>query len=232
MDVIDVGCGPGSITRGLAEAVGVTGLVVGIDNSAAVIETAAESTAPTPGLRFGVASVYELPFSDNTFDLAYGHQVLQHLGDPVAALTEINRVLKPGGLVAMRDADYGTMTHHPPEPAIRLWLDMYHQVAKANGGEPDAGRHLTQWISEAGFENSRITSSTWTYGTFAERHSWADLWANRITQSRFGDRAIELGLIDRTGLSDLAAGWRDWAAREHAWFAFIHGEIVAEKRHS
>jgi hypothetical protein len=110
-----------------------------------------------------------------------------------------------------------------------LWLDIYRQVARANGGEPDAGRHLAEWIDKAGFADAHITSSTWTYGTLAERQRWADLWANRITKSRLGDRAVELGFIDWTGLSDLAAGWRRWAVQEHAWFAFIHGEIVAEK---
>lgn len=229
MRILDIGCGPGSITRGLAELVGPTGSVVGIDNSEEALRIATTMSGTPTWLRFEDASVYQLQFADDLFDMAFGHQVLQHLADPVAALTELHRVLRPGGIVAMRDADYGTMTHHPPQPAIRQWLDMYHQVARANGGEPDAGRRLVEWVNAAGFVRAEASSSTWTYATPSARTAWADLWADRITKSRFGDRAVELELADRVGLEDVAAGWREWAIKPDAWFAFIHGEVVAEK---
>lgn len=228
MSVLDVGCGPGSITRGLADAVGKSGTVVGIDNTARAVAVARQE-AHQPWLRFEVASVYELPFADSSFDVAYGHQVMQHLIDPASALGEINRILRPGGLIAVRDADYGTMTHYPPTQEIDLWLELYHDVARANGGEPDAGRRLGEWVASAGFVSPRAGSSTWTYATGAQRREWADLWADRVVESRFGDRAVELGFADRATLARIAEGWRRWAATENAWFAFIHGEILAAK---
>jgi SAM-dependent methyltransferase len=228
MSLLDVGCGPGSITRGLADTVGEHGTVVGIDNSDEAIALAGD-TSNQRWLRFEVASVYELPFADGSFDVAYGHQVLQHLADPVAALIEMKRVLRPGGLIAARDADYGTMTHYPQIPEIDRWLELYHAVARAGGGEPDAGRRLADWVAAAGFVSPQAGSSTWTYATAAERADWAGLWAERITKSKFADRAVDLGLADRAALSDIAAGWRRWAATENAWFGFIHGEILAAK---
>jgi SAM-dependent methyltransferase len=229
MIVLDIGCGPGSITAGLADAVGPGGAVVGIDNSPDAIEIARRDNTPRANLRFEVASVYELPFGDATFDAAYGHQVLQHLTDPVAALLEVRRVIKPGALVAMRDADYGTMSHYPPTPAIANWLRLYDDVARANGGEPDAGRRLAAWVREAGLVDPVVTSSTWTYATLDSRRSWAELWADRVTLSRFADRALELGLCDRAQLEEIAAGWRRWAEEPDGWFAFIHGEILATR---
>ncbi|MYK75553.1 MAG: methyltransferase domain-containing protein, partial [Acidimicrobiaceae bacterium] len=119
--VLDMGSGPGTITVGLARRVGT---VVGVDTSAEMVESArrlaAEAGVDNAG--FKVGSVYELPFGDASFDVAYAHQLLQHLSDPVRALREARRVLRPGGLVAVRDSDYQTMVHAPVEPALEHWL--------------------------------------------------------------------------------------------------------------
>jgi ubiquinone/menaquinone biosynthesis C-methylase UbiE len=229
MRVLDIGCGPGSITAGLAEHVGESGSVVGIDNSEEAVEIASATHAAASNLTFETASAYALPFADASFDVAYGHQVLQHLVDPIAALREVNRVLRPGGLIAVRDADYGTMTHHPRYPEIKTWLKLYRKVARANGGDPDAGRRLHQWVRGADFTEIEVTSSVWTYATPSERRSWANLWARRIMLPRFADRAVELDLCEYMEIAALASGWRRWASEPDGWFAFIHGEVVGVK---
>lgn len=228
MRILDFGCGPGSITAGLADHVGPEGEVVGIDNSPDVVAAAA-AEEERANLEYHVASVYDLPFADASFDAAYGHQILQHLGDPVAALIEVRRVLRPGALVAVRDADYGTMTHFPHYAAIARWLDLYHQVARCNGGEPDAGRRLPGWVRAAGFSDRSVTSSAWTYAEATEKTEWATLWAKRVALPRFRDRAIQLGLADRHEIDEIAAGWKAWANELDGWFSFIHGEVVASK---
>ena len=210
---------------GLADHVGPTGSVVGIDNSADAIAIAS-SRVSSENLSFKAASVYELPFPANSFDAAYGHQVLQHLIDPVAALREVRRVLKPGGIIGVRDADYGTMTHHPACPPLKTWLRLYHTVARANGGEPDAGRRLPQWVRAAGFQDLSVTSSVWTYATQEERDEWARLWASRIMLPTFADRAVDLGICERMEIAAIASGWHRWAEEPDGWFAFIHGEVV------
>ena len=221
--LLDFGCGPGSITVGLAEHVE---KVVGIDSSAEAI-AAAKSDAVASNVEYLEASVYNLPFPDDSFDIAYGHQVLQHLRDPVAALSEVRRVLMAGGLVAVRDADFGSMIHHPHYPELDTWLDVYHQIARANGGEPDAGRRLAEWTHRAGYEDIAATSSSWNYATPERRLWWARLWADRIRLPRFADRAAELGLAD--AIEPIAAAWLQWAAEPDGWFAFVHGEVVARK---
>ena len=86
--------------------------------------------------------MHALDFPDDTFDVVHAHQVLQHVGDPVAALREMRRVTRPGGVVAVRDSDYAAFTWFPQLPELDEWLDLYQRVARGNGGEPDAGRRL------------------------------------------------------------------------------------------
>ena len=224
--LLDFGCGPGSITADLANHLGQGGYVVGIDDSADAIDVAARRHQ-SGRVRFEVASVYGLPFADGTFDVAYGHQVLQHLADPVQALREIKRVLRPGGLVAVRDGDYGTMTHHPHHEGLDTWRDLYRKVARSNGGEPDAGRWLPTWVAKAGFVDVAATTSTWDYTTKERRADWAQLWADRIRLPRFAARAEALGRGDE--IEPAAEAWLQWASEPDGWFAFIHGEVVAAK---
>lgn len=228
MRLLDIGCGPGSITVDLA-AVVAPGEVVGIDREPTVLD-GARALAAARGLantQFEPADVYDLPFEADRFDVAYAHQVLQHLARPADALAEARRVLQPGGLLAVRDSDYGTMVHAPREPGLDRWLELYHQVTAANGAEADAGRYLKGWVEQAGFEDVVATASTWCYSDDEARRGWAELWAVRITEGAFADQAISGRLSDADELAQLAASWRAWAARPGGFFAFIHGEVLA-----
>jgi ubiquinone/menaquinone biosynthesis C-methylase UbiE len=115
MRLLDFGCGPGTITIDLAEHLLPGGSVVGIDSSAAVVEQA-RASASEKGVsneEFEVNSIYDTGYADDSFDAAYAHQVLQLLSDPVKALVETKRVLKTGGLCAVREVDWGTTAFWP-----------------------------------------------------------------------------------------------------------------------
>ncbi len=229
MHLIDIGCGPGSITCELAAAVA-PGTVVGIDADAGVLRTAADRAAgPQSGtVLFARANAYALPHGDATFDAAHAHQLLQHLRDPVAALTEMRRVVVPGGLVAARDADYGTMVHSPHFEGIERWRELYREVARRTGVYADAGRLLPQWFVAAGLTDLvTTTSSTWTFAEPARRRWWADSWTSRLLEGRLGTLAVELGLASKDDLAAMAADWNRWASQPSGWFAFLHGEVVA-----
>ncbi len=229
MLILDVGCGPGSITCDLARWVP-DGRVIGVDAEATVLISArrrAETEGPT-NIAFQTADAYALDFEDESFDLVYAHQLLQHLGRPIEALEEFRRVLKPDGLVAVRDADYGTMTHYPHERDIDRFFEINATVARRNGGEPDAGRRLPSWLREAGFNDPVYTSSSWAFSTLEERKWWADLWAGRTGVSTYVRRVEELGVSTNAELTDLSATFRAWAERPDAVFAFLHGEAVAQ----
>src|SRR5438105_3240200 len=135
MKLLDVGCGPGSITIGLAEAVA-PAETIGIDASPDAIEEARALAASKQctNVRFEVADVYALPFEDATFDAAFSHAVMQHLHDPVAALREIRRVLKPGAIIAIADADHDGSILAPADPLLDASLQLLAEIRARNGG--------------------------------------------------------------------------------------------------
>ena len=135
LDLLDVGCGPGTITVDLAGRVA-PGTVVGLDAAAEVIAEATARVDPesTPNVTFRVGDVFALPFEDGSFDVVHAHQVLQHVGDPVAALSEMRRVCRPGGLVAARDGDYPAISQYPADPVLDAAQAAYRAAATRQRG--------------------------------------------------------------------------------------------------
>ncbi|MFJ5557248.1 methyltransferase domain-containing protein [Streptomyces sp. NPDC093250] len=230
MRILDIGCGPGTITADLAALVP-DGHVTGLDREPGILDQA-RATAGERGLGntdFTTGDVHALDFPDDSFCVVHAHQVLQHVGDPVRALREMRRVTRPGGYVAVRDADYAAMTWYPTSAGLDRWLDLYRRVARANGGEPDAGRRLKSWALAAGFTDITATSGTWTFSTAGERVWWSGLWADRTVDSAYAERAVGAGHATGEELREVAAAWRDWGAREDGWFSVLHGEILCRK---
>ena len=225
MRVLDVGCGPGTITRDLGTLVGPAGEVLGVDSAPDVVAQAAQAY-DLPQVRFAVGDALHLDLPDGAYDVVHAHQVLQHLTDPVAALREMRRVTRPGGLVAVRDADYAAMTWHPAVPALDRWLEVYRATARAHDAEPDAGRRLLGWAQAAGFAEVVPSASTWCFATPEDRQWWGEMQADRIVASRIAGEAVDRGLARADELPELAAGWRAWAASDDGWFAVLHGELL------
>jgi SAM-dependent methyltransferase len=228
--VLDIGCGPGTITAGLAALVP-GGQVIGIDRAIGVLaEARGEAQRQrVSNVTFEVGDAYQLAFGDDSFDVVHAHQVLQHLSDPVAGLAEMRRVCRPGGVVAARDADYGGMFWFPLDDELTEWQDLYRRVARMLDGEPDAGRRMLAWAGAAGFGQIEASGSSWCYASADDRSWWGPAWAERLTASPFGERALEHGLATRADLERLAQAWLRWAASEDGWFYVPHGEILCVK---
>ena len=225
--VLDVGCGPGTITAGIAERVA-PGAVVGIDNAPEILDTA-RATARDRGVdnvRFEVGDVYAIDAEPDTFDVVHAHQVLQHLVDPIAALAEMRRVCRPDGIVAARDSDYAAMTWYPLVPGLARWLALYHDVTRSNDAEADAGRRLNSWARAAGFSDVQCSASAWCFATPEEREWWGGTWAERVVSSRIAEQAVERNLATKAELHEIASAFREWAAADDGWFAILHGEIL------
>ncbi len=157
--VLDAGCGPGTITLGLARKVA-PGRVIGIDVEASQFETARDA-AKREGLNveFRQGSVYQLPFEDQHFDAVFSHAVLEHLSDAAAAMAEFRRVLKPGGVIGLRAGDLGGLLidadSEGPAQAFASYLVHQKQEAK----DPCVGRKLGRLMRGAGFCVDRMSAS-------------------------------------------------------------------------
>ena len=225
MELLDVGCGPGNITIGLAGYVA-PGRVVGVDNVAAAITEALAARPEDASIEFRVDDAYALDVADDSFDVVHAHQVLQHLSDPVGALREWRRACRPGGVVAARDADYEAFTWFPHDPLLDRWLELYRSAARANDAEPDAGRRLLAWAHAAGFTDVTGSASVWCYSTPEEVATWGNGWADRILTSALAGQLLADG-IEQSELDAISQAWRRWAAHPDAWFLIPHGEILA-----
>ena len=129
--------------------------------------------------------------------------------------------------MAVRDSDYEAMTWFPENAGLDRWLALYRATARADGGEPDAGRRLLSWARAAGFSEVEASVSGWCYASPEDRAWWSESWAQRVTVSAFAEHALEHGLATRAELEDLASAWLAWGAHDDAWFAVLHGEILA-----
>jgi ubiquinone/menaquinone biosynthesis C-methylase UbiE len=145
---LDVGCGTGEDVVAMAAIVGPTGAAVGLDSSQAMITEALKRHDGHPGVSFQVGDAHLLPFESESFDGCRMERTLQHLSDPDGAMTEITRVLKGGGRVALVDPDWETLVIEGSDPALsaKIWL---HHINRHP--QPRIGRRLRALLIANGF---------------------------------------------------------------------------------
>ncbi|GAA1216654.1 class I SAM-dependent methyltransferase [Kitasatospora nipponensis] len=147
--VLDLGCGPGTDLGSLAEAVTATGTVIGIDHDQAALRAATERTAHQPTVTVQLADLHDLPLADGLADGARTDRVLQHVADPVQALREIHRVLRPGGRLVMGEPDWETLTiDHPDGELSRAYTRYVTDQVVRNAR---IGRELPRLAAGVGF---------------------------------------------------------------------------------
>ena len=228
--ILDVGCGPGSISISLAKLVP-GGSVTGVEYVADPL-SGARALAQAEGvtnITFQEGDIHALPFEDGSFDIVHAHQVLQHIADPVLALQEMRRVVKKGGIVACRES--AELSWYPENEGIAKWREITEGMQRASGGHPHPGRMIHVWAFEAGFGRGdvRRSAGAWCFGSDEERAYWGGSMEGRARESGFAKRVVQEGFAKVADLDVIAQGWRAFVDDQDAWFGLLHGEILCWK---
>ena len=179
--------------------------------------------------KFHVGDVTDLEFADNFFDVAHCRSVLMHVPDTAAALSEVKRVLKPGGVIACREMICESSFTHPDFGIMRRSWDMFEDLVAADDGHPQMGKDMKGHILEAGFVNVQMTASFSVYNSPAEIaaiHRVASQW---LLSSETVAVALKYGASSEKLASDLKAAYDRWKEDPGAFFAFAYGEAIANK---
>ncbi len=222
MRLLDCGCGPGSITVGLAEVVA-PGEVVGIDIEPKQVETS-RALAQSLGLtnvRFEVGSLYELPFPDASFDAAFAGNVLEHLADPLPALREMRRVLRPGGVVGVRDTDLSTERLEPHTPDVQAVEQIFLRM-REDTSSPYYAPQQRALLRRAGFVPGQAFVFALCQSTPQALHAASRLMAEFLTNPTVVTMAVQRGWADQVRLEALRAYLEAWPDQPDALRAIMH----------
>ncbi|OAG04993.1 HbrB-domain-containing protein [Paraphaeosphaeria sporulosa] len=210
--ILDMGCGPGTITTGLANHVP-QGSITGVDLTPEIIAQAKQLAEQQNGgapknVEFSTGNVLEgLPFADETFDVVWMSQVLLHIPEPVKALKELRRVLKTGGFIADREGDF-PFHWYPYLPGLQLKSKYQYEMVitrrKSSSAQPHlpphgpdhrSGSMIHVWAREAGFDPLKIEKSARVtmYSTPEERKVYAGHMIARMEQGGHRQKYEALG---------------------------------------
>ena len=231
MTLLDAGCGPGSITVDLAKIVA-PGRVIGIDIDPKHIELAQKkiAEAKVPNVVCQVGDINALDFSDESFDAAFSHGVIEYLSDPVHVFKELYRVLKKGGVLGVRHADWGGFLLAARSDYVRKGFSLFTQMMEENGGDPYFGRKQASYTRKAGFTNMTVSASydCWTSTPENARRN-LDFMAGYCQSPEFRDPVVEHGLSSQEDLDKIIAAFQEWRNDPDAFAAEAWAEAVAWK---
>ena len=179
---------------------------------------------------FEVGDIYRLDFPDSSCDALFSHNVLEHVADPDKALRKMSRMLKPGGIIGIRDADYGGYLLAPDDGFWDKFLTIWEaEYIKSGGGNPRIGRHLGTLFHNAGFKDIRMTASYEVYSDTESRRFVAEIVHNRLSEIDFVNRVKRYGLATVDELEAIKKAWLTWQELPGAIWAHSHCEAIGWK---
>lgn len=229
MSLLDCGCGPGTITAGFAELVA-PGEVVGTEIEESQVAIARDQAAKhnVRNVRFEAASIYELPFADASFDAVFVSAVLGNLKEPIRGLREVHRVLKPGGVIGVKEFDHGGDLFYPSDPAVERYGKLYLRLRRENGHDPETGRKIGALLIDAGFGDLTLSAIYEPFAGPPAAGAFAQASIGLLLES-WGEAYMSRGWATTDDIKEMIDGWRRFANSPGAIFAAAWGEALARK---
>jgi len=230
MNLLDVGCGPGTITVGLAKFIE-PGNAIGFDHDSEHIE-AANDLAQKENLTnvtFKTGDALNLPFEDQTFDAVFENNMFVHLSDraPQAA-AEIYRVLKSGGFFAARDANADAVVWSHQTEQMKQFDQFFYRWQKSRGSDITLGKRLPAILRKAGFVNTIKSVSADTKGTLESTRSHAEIMVS-LLEGPVGNMIRENISSSEVNFDKMKLEIRQWGEHPDAFFANVHVEVIGWK---
>ncbi|GCE07460.1 methyltransferase domain-containing protein [Dictyobacter aurantiacus] len=157
--ILDAGCGTGEDTRALARLTGPGGQVTGLDFSQTMLDNAKLRTGELSlPINFMQGDLHQLPFADNTFDRCYSDKTFQHLPQPELALSELIRVIRPGGRLVIVDPDHETHVLDTPYPEVTR---RFFHFRSSGIRQPDIAHRQYALFQQHGLRDIVVEPLTW-----------------------------------------------------------------------
>jgi len=229
MRVLDFGCAPGTISMGLAEAIS-PGELHGVDMEASQVDIAraASVAGGHENAVFHVGDVTKLPFEDNFFDAAHCYALLMHVPDTMAALAELKRVLKPGGIIGVGDF-IGDSSFIEPKTILNGIWPMIFRLFEANGGHSQLGKELRGRFSEAGFVDIESAGTFESFGSNADTPGFKNMMFDYVLAPAMADSIVTLGIATQEEVNK----WREeivvWESDPSVFAGVAWGEAIGRK---
>jgi SAM-dependent methyltransferase len=214
--LLDLGCGPGTITVGLAEAVA-PGPVTGVDRDPGLPDGAT-------GIDLVTADVHELPFPDASFDAIFASALLQHVPDPLAVLREARRVARPGAVIGLVDADWDGMLMYPDSDVLRQSFSVFGRLRA--GTSPYVGRELRALLAEAGFVHCVGSARVTCEADDESASAFAEFTAAAYAAPALVDKVVEAGIATAAEMAAFTDAWHAWGAHPGAYMARLWCEAI------
>jgi ubiquinone/menaquinone biosynthesis C-methylase UbiE len=229
MKLLDCGCGPGTVTLGFAEIVA-PGSAVGTDIEPSQVALATETAAKrhVDNVRFEVANIYELPFEDASFDAVFMSALIGNLREPTRGLREAFRVLKPGGVIGVKEFDHGGDITYPLEPAMAKYDELYRRLRAENGHNGESGRMIGALLLESGFSELDMSASYEILSNTKVLHGAAQVFIGLLAES-WSHEFTSRGWATEMDIQDMREAWLRFADFPGALFAAAWCEAVARK---
>jgi len=229
MKLLDCGCGPGTITLGFAELVA-PGSAVGTDIEASQMALATENAIAdnVTNARFEVADIYALPFPDASFDAVFMSAVLGNLREPARGLREAHRVLKPGGVIGVKEFDHGGDIVYPLEPAMANYDELYRRLRSEYGHSGEVGRTIGALLLQAGFNKLGMTASFETLSDPKVLQGAAQIFIGLLGEG-WADAFTSRGWANDEDIQAMRDAWLRFAEFPGALFVAAWVEAVAFK---